>query len=131
MFHHRTPTKEPYAIMNCPLSLLLASSLASSVHTSPWHKVRHRNFIFDIHMHMYTPCMHIKYLMILTCSFSMAAILAFFFDLLSAQKAVIETSYHMFLSISFTYIHKRNYATVTYFLKFVSILLKFIHSLLL
>ena len=35
----------------------------------PWHRVRHRNFIFDIHMHVYPPFMHIKYLMILTCSF--------------------------------------------------------------
>ena len=59
----------------------LASS--SSVHTSPWHMVRHRNFIFGIHMHRCPPNMNIKYLMILTCSFKMAAILVFFFDLLS------------------------------------------------
>ena len=35
----------------------------------PWHRVRHRNFIFGIHVHIYPPCMHIKYLVILTCSF--------------------------------------------------------------
>ena len=44
-------------------------SLSQSVHTSPWHRVIHRNFIFDIHMHIYSPYMHIKYLVILTCSF--------------------------------------------------------------
>ena len=48
-----------------------ASVLASllSVHTSPWHIVRHRNFILGTHMHICPPYMHIKYLMILTCSF--------------------------------------------------------------
>ena len=39
------------------------------VHTSPWHKFRHRNFIFSIHMHICPPYVHIKYLVILTCSF--------------------------------------------------------------
>ena len=63
-------TKEPYAIMNCLSSSLLASALVlSSMHISPWHRVRHRNFIFDIHMHICPPYMHIKYLVILTCSF--------------------------------------------------------------
>ena len=68
-------TKEPYTIMLCLSSLALVLS-SSSVHTSPWHRVRHRNFIFGIYM-------HIKYLVIPTCSFQMAAILVFFFDLLS------------------------------------------------
>ena len=46
------------------------SALAStSMHTSPWHLVRCRNFIFCIHMHICPPHMHIKYLVILTCSF--------------------------------------------------------------
>ena len=44
-------------------------SVLSSVHTSPWHMVRHGNFILSIHMHICHPYMHIKYLMILTCSF--------------------------------------------------------------
>ena len=67
----------------------LASALVSlvlallSVHTSPWHRVRKRNFIFGIHMPICSPYTHIKYLVILTCSFQMAAILVFFFDLLS------------------------------------------------
>ena len=48
-------TKEPYTIMLCPLlasalaSLVLVSVLAS-VHASPWHRIRHRNFIFGAHM---------------------------------------------------------------------------------
>ena len=78
-------TKEPYTILLCPSSLVLvslASALAlSSVHTSPWHRIRHRNFIFGIHIHTSPPYMHIKYLVILTCSFQLAAILIFFFDL--------------------------------------------------
>ena len=37
-------TKEPDAIMLCPS--LLALALVSSVHTSPWHRIIHRNFIF-------------------------------------------------------------------------------------
>ena len=73
-----------YTVMLCPSSFALLSSLASSsVHTSPWHRVRHRNFIFGIHMHICPTCVHIKYLVIVTCSFQMAAILVPFFNLLS------------------------------------------------
>ena len=61
-------TKEPYTIMLCP-SWLASSALASSVHISPWHRVRHRNFIFGILMHICPSYMHIKYLVILTCRF--------------------------------------------------------------
>ena len=49
----------------------------------PWHMVRHRNIIFSIHMHTCPPCMHTKYLVILSVSFLLAAILVLFFDLLS------------------------------------------------
>ena len=45
------------------------AAVSSSVHTSPWHRVRHRNFILGTHMHIRLPYMQIKYLMILTCSF--------------------------------------------------------------
>ena len=88
-----------------------ASALAvalSSVHTSPWYMGRHRNFILGTHMHICPPYMHIKYLMILTCSFSMAAILVFFFDLLSCPHRQSETSYHIYLSISYlpTYLNE-------------------------
>ena len=62
-------TKEPYTIMLCA-SWSLASVLAlASVHASPCYRLRHRNFIFGIHMHTYSLHMHIKYLVILTCSF--------------------------------------------------------------
>ena len=50
-------------------SSLALSSLASSMHTSLWCRLRHRNFIFGIHMHICPPFMHIKYLVILACSF--------------------------------------------------------------
>ena len=57
-------------IQSCFVHCRLASALApASVHTSPWHMVRHRNFILGTHMHICPPYMHIKYLMILTCSF--------------------------------------------------------------
>ena len=58
-----------------------ASSLASFVHTS--HRIKHTNFIFRTHLYLCPPHMHIKYLVILTCSFYMAAILVLFFNLLS------------------------------------------------
>ena len=52
-------------------------------------------------MHMWPPYMHLKYLVILTCSFKMAAILVFFFDFaIMPMYTVIETSYHTYLSIS-------------------------------
>ena len=62
-------TKDPYTIMLCPLSLALASVLSSSMNTSPSHRVKHTNFIFDIHMHLCLQHMHIMYLVILTCNF--------------------------------------------------------------
>ena len=43
-----------------------ASSASFSVHTSPSHRFKHRNFIFGIHVHICPPNMHIKYLVILT-----------------------------------------------------------------
>ena len=46
-----------------------SASVLASVHTSPWYRVIHRNFIFGIPMHMCPPYMHIKYLVILMCSF--------------------------------------------------------------
>ena len=46
-------SKEPYTIMLCSSSLALLVS--SSVHTSPWHRVRHRNFTFGILMHICPP----------------------------------------------------------------------------
>ena len=61
----------------------------------------------------------------------MAAILVFFFDLLSAHVGSHRDFTSQILKyLFFTYIHKRKNATVTYFLKFVSMFLKFICSLL-
>ena len=62
----------------------------------------------------------------------MAAILVFFFDLLSCpcrQSQRIHIA-HAYVSL-FTYIHKMNNATVAFFLKFMSIFLKFMYSLFL
>ena len=73
----------------------------------------------------------------------MASILAFFFELLSRPtQIVMETSYiayvlmyklhivQLAVYVSLPYLHtqKENNASVTYFLKFTSIFLKFIHS---
>ena len=76
------------ALYNHALSIIVGIGVGigvsiTFVHTSPWHRVRYRNFIFGTHMHTCPPYMHIKYLVILTCGFQMAAILVFFFDLLS------------------------------------------------
>ena len=48
--------------------------------------------IWYTHAHM-SPIMHIKYLGILTCSFQMAAILVFFFNLLSCLHRQSQTLY--------------------------------------
>ena len=120
-------TKEPYTIMNYLSSLSLALA-SSSVHTSPWHRVRHRNFIFGIHIHIYPPYMHIKCLVILACSFKMAAILVVFFNLLSCPYSHRDFILHTLMYLFFTFIHKMNNATVSYFLKFMSIFLKFFTS---
>ena len=50
-------------------TIVLCLSLSLSVDASPCHRVRHRMFIFGIHMHTCPVCMHIKYLVILTCIF--------------------------------------------------------------
>ena len=116
-------TKEPYTIMLCPLAL----ALALSVHTSPWHRVRHRNFIFGIHMHICPPCMHIKHFVILT---SVSKWQLFWHFSLIYYPAHIGSHRdfisHILKYLIFTYIHKRNNVTVTYFLKFMSILKKII-----
>ena len=56
-------------IQSCFVRWHHPESVSASVHTSPWHMVRHRNFILGTHMHICPPYMHIKYLMVLTCSF--------------------------------------------------------------
>ena len=50
-------------IQSCFVYWRHPASASASVHTSPWHMVRHRNFICGIHMHICPPYMHIKYLM--------------------------------------------------------------------
>ena len=69
-------TREPYTIILCASTswVSLVSSLVS-VHTFPCHRIRHRNFIFDILMYMCPPYMHIRYLVILICNCQMAVIL--------------------------------------------------------
>ena len=63
-----------YTTMLCPL---LSVSL-SCVYSPPSHIVRHRNLIFGVNMYTCPEYMHIKYLVILTCSFQMAVILVLF-----------------------------------------------------
>ena len=54
-------TKEPYIIMLCLLCIGVGIICAHLL----WHMVRHRN----IHMYICPPYVHIKYLMIVICSF--------------------------------------------------------------
>ena len=58
--------------------------------------------------------MHIKYLVILTCSFLMTAILVLFFDLLSCPYSLRDLIFHILMYLFFTFIHKRNNATGTF-----------------
>ena len=83
----------------------VSASAVLSVHTSPWHMVRHRNFILGTHMHICPPYMHIKYLMILTCSFLMAAILVFFFDLISCPHRQSQRLHITYTYVSLIYLH--------------------------
>ena len=61
----------------------------------------------------------------------MAAILVFFFDLLSSQiGSHRDFISHILMYLLFTYIHTRNNATVIFFMKLISIFLKIIDSIL-
>ena len=111
-----------------------SASVLASVHTSPWHRVKHRNFIFGTQMH--------KCPQICTSNISwfwhvvfqwMTVILVFFFNLLFCRyrhsyRFHIANTYVSQSLLSYT---KRNNTTVTYFLKFRTIFLKFMYSLLL
>ena len=79
-----------YAVMLCLsvlVSLLLSLSVAllllSSVYSPASHMVKHRNFIFGVNMYTCSQYMHVKCLVILTCSFQMTTILVIFFNMLS------------------------------------------------
>ena len=76
-----------------------------------------------VQMCIYIPhVIHIKYLVILTCSFKMAVSLVLYLIYYAAhinshRGFILHTLMYLF----FTYTLKRNSATVTYFLKFMSI----------
>ena len=87
---------------------LMSSSLAlfASVHTSPGHWFRHRNFVSILNMSTCPSSMHMKYLVILSRHFQMAVILVLFIDLL---WTVMETSYciHLCTSSLLIYVVRR------------------------
>ena len=69
-------TKRAYVIMICPSCIVVvwrrhrpALASSASVLSPPSHRIQDRNFIFSMNMHMCPQYMHIKYLVILTCSF--------------------------------------------------------------
>ena len=66
-------TKRAYVIMICPSCIVVVRCqhhpASASVHSPPSHRIQDRNFIFSMNMHMCPQYMHIKYLVILTCSF--------------------------------------------------------------
>ena len=100
---------QPKSLYNHTLSLVVGVGIIVVICAHLLrHRVRCRNFILGIHMHICPPYMHIKYLVILTCRFSMAASHGDFIS-------------HILKYLFFTCIHKRNNATVTYFLKFMNI----------
>ena len=47
----------------------LVSASSACVHSPPSHRIKDRNFIFGMNMHMCPLCMHIKYSVTLTYSF--------------------------------------------------------------
>ena len=111
-------TKEPYTIMLC-LSCVVISIIVGIV----WVHLLARGlntetFIFDTQM-------HIKYLVILTCSFKWQP---FWYFSLFCYPAHVDshTNFisHVHMYLFCTFIHKRDNATVTDLLKFMSILKK-------
>ena len=104
---------------------LLALVLVLTVQTSPIHRIIHRSFIFGTHVHLCPSYMYIKYLVILTCSFLNGS---HFGTSLFCYPAHTDSHQDFMLHILmypfFTFIHKRNNATVTFYLKFMSIFLK-------
>ena len=119
-------TIEPYTIMFYPLSSSVSLSCVG-IGISPWHRLKDRNFIFNVYVHIYPPYMNIKYLVILTGNFLNGNHFVIFPHTDSCRDIIL----HVLTYLFFTFIHKRNNATVTYFLKFMTIFLKFICSLLL
>ena len=78
---HLVINQRAYTIMLCQSLLVSLSVLVSvllSVYSPPSHIVRHRNFIFGVNMYICPQYVYIKYLMILTYCFQMAAILILF-----------------------------------------------------
>ena len=108
--------REAYTIMLCPSwAIIVGVVLHRCWHrhchhlcTPPQHMVRHRNFIFGIHMHICPLYVHIEYLMILTCSFKWQPF--WYFSLICYPAHV--GSHRDFIShvlkyLFFTYTHKR------------------------
>ena len=120
-------TKEPFTIMLYPSPL----ALVLSVHTSPWHMVRHRNFIFSTHMHISLPIYAHQI-------FSDSDLVVFkwqpfcYFSLICCPAHTDshrDFILHILVYLFFIFMHKRNSVTVTFFLKFIGIFLKSIYSL--
>ena len=127
-------TKEPYTIMLCPSSLALVLSVlvslaSSSVHTSPCHRIRLRNYIFGIHTHICPPYKHIKYLVIMTCIFKWQP---FWYFCLICCPTHIDSHwdfiFHIAYISSLPSYTKGIMPLSPFFLKFMSIFLKSIYS---
>ena len=113
-------TKEPYTILLCPSSLLaLALVSSSSVHTSLLCRVRHGNFIFGIQMHIWPPQICTSYIYFKWQPFEYFSLICYPAHIGSHRDFISHVLKYLF----FTYTYKRTNATVTYFLKFMSIIL--------
>ena len=91
-----------------------ASSAVASVHTSPSHKVRHRLHI----LHEYALVALVKYLVILADSFWYFSLICYPAHINSHRNFIL----HIFMYHFFAFLHQRNNATVSYFLKFMRFL---------
>ena len=69
----------PSLLGSVSLSVSVSASALLSVYSPPSHMVRHRTFIFVVNMYTGPYYMHIKYLVILTYIFQMAAIFGTFY----------------------------------------------------
>ena len=79
-------------------------ALLVSLHTSPRHKIKHRNFTFGADVHLYPLYMTIKYVIILTYSCKMAAIVVIFFNWVYCPHSHTDLILHIQVYASYVYL---------------------------
>ena len=125
------------ALYNQALSVVMRrccqwASAVLCVYSPPSHMVSHRNFVFGVNMYTCLQQTQVKFLVILCYGFKWQPFLYFQLICYPAHTdSHRDLILHVLMYPFFTYVHKSNNTTLTYFLKLRSIFSKFIYSLLL